>query len=325
MGESDESVSFVLIDDTNKQHQIVALCFCCSLFQSNQHLRSILQPSFFRYIYTAHKQTMQVSGLVLRMALATMVASIYRPSEAFAPARVPGVPTALAAESEESSATALMENIPDLDELKSAPFMKQVGYGADMTEALTALGDDSSVADKLKDSLQAQLSHSDGIRGFMVSYLTGSYESSTKEDGGIDAAEMIAKEQDPQILLETVSGLLNAGNKEDSKDLVSLMCMNVVMPIAMITMHTDPALSEASRLTAARGIRLLGSVVNGSILENLQAIASAANASSDSASDDKLVTYWTEFFAKWGYEEAQKKDIAAAVEELLSKSSQEAQ
>lgn len=271
--------------------------------------------------YNIHKSTMQVSGFVLRIVLATVAASLYKPAEAFAPARVgTGFPTALAAESEESPISALVENIPDLDELKSAPFMKQVGYGADMTEALTALGNDSQdpVAQQLKDSLEAQLSHSDGIRGFMVSYLTGSYESSTKEDGGIDAAEMIAKEQDPQILLETVSGLLNADQNED---LVSLMCMNVVMPIAMITMHKDPALSEASRLTAARGIRLLGSVVNASILENLRAISTAAN----SSSDDKLVEYWTDFFAKWGYEETQKKDIAAAVEEMISKSSQEAQ
>ena len=263
---------------------------------------------------------MRVSRFLLRIAIAAMVAavSIFDTAEAFLSVRNGhGVPTTLSSGGSEETLATLVENLPDLDELKSAPFMKQVGYGADLTEALTTLDQDKNeFNDILRKSLQAQLSHSDGIRGFMVSYLTGSYESSTNEDGGIDAAQMIATEQDPPILLESLSALLQ---KESAEDLVSLMCMNVVMPIAMITMHQDPALSEASKLTAARGIRLLGSVVNGSIQENLRAIANAASTETAST-DDKLVTYWTDFFAKWGYEEVQKKDIAAAAEELLSKS-----
>ena len=269
-------------------------------------------------------------------------------TNAFCPApsrnRGTGYNYALFSSSGSSDVAGLVENLPSVEDLKSAPFMKQVGYGADMTDALTALekssvdSQEASLSKTLQTSLSAQLSHSDGIRGFMVSYLTGSYEDSTDEDGGIDAAEMIATEQDPKILLETLSGLLSNnsndddddGNSNSNDDLVSLMCMNVIMPIAMITMHQDPALSAASRLTAARGIRLLGSVVNPSISENLSAIqkAAATNDDNDNDNDDDddsksepLVDYWTNFFAKWGYEEAQRKDIAAATEEMLSKSS----
>ena len=212
--------------------------------------------------------------------------------------------------------------------------MKQVQYGSDLTEALTALGEstnDDGVAETLRTSLSAQLSHSEGIRGFMVSYLTGSYESSTNEDdGSIDAAAMVATEQDPRVLLETLHGLVAeeaASSNED--ELVPLMCMNVVMPIAMITMHQDPALSEASRLTAARGIRLLGSVVgaSASINANLEAIAEVATTEWTGATepeienDAPLIRYWKAFFVKWGYEDPQRKDIAAAVTELLSKAS----
>lgn len=238
--------------------------------------------------------------------------------------------------SNNSNAATLVENLPSVEELNTAPFMKQVSYGSDMTDALTAHhnSDDSNDSDgdsnTLRAALSAQLSHSDGIRGFMVAYLTGSYESSTDDSGGIDASQVANTETDPTVLLETIHGLLAADQKED--ELVPLMCMNVVMPIAMITMHQDPALSAASKLTAARGIRLLGSVMeaSGSIKENLSALLEAATKAEPTSDDDddddedekELVKYWTAFFGKWGYEDPQKEDIAATMKELLSKSSE---
>jgi len=210
--------------------------------------------------------------------------------------------------------------------------MKQVGYGSELAVALKKLrGTTEAEQASLRASLEAQLSHSDGIRGFMVAYLTG-----IDSDGDSDSANGIADETDPEILLETLHGLLASPSNSD--DLVSLMCMNVVMPVAMITMHQDPALSEASRMTAARGGRLLASVFGASpsIRSNASAIRAAANggsgdtnkdsdSDSDSASDNdvdpKLVDYWTEFFGKWGYQDAQTKDIAATMNELLESSS----
>jgi hypothetical protein len=49
--------------------------------------------------------------------------------------------------------------------------MKQVQHGAELTNALRGNPNDLSSQD-LKELIQAQLSHSDGIRGFMVAYLT---------------------------------------------------------------------------------------------------------------------------------------------------------
>eukprot|EP00534_Pseudo-nitzschia_fraudulenta_P002915 CAMPEP_0201117098 /NCGR_PEP_ID=MMETSP0850-20130426/1176_1 /ASSEMBLY_ACC=CAM_ASM_000622 /TAXON_ID=183588 /ORGANISM="Pseudo-nitzschia fraudulenta, Strain WWA7" /LENGTH=234 /DNA_ID=CAMNT_0047381339 /DNA_START=199 /DNA_END=903 /DNA_ORIENTATION=+ len=223
-------------------------------------------------------------------------------------------------------------DLPSIEELSSAPFMKQVQYGSDMTDLLRStsdgVDDDDGNNEAIKASLAAQLSHSDGIRGFMVAYLTGSYESSTSEDGSIDAGEMMETETDPRVLLETLHGLLAKQESESGDDLVSLMCMNVVMPVAMITMHEDPALSEASKLTAARGARLLGSFVSSSasIRSNAEAILEAASVSETSNNESgdetkRLVAYWTKFFGKWGYGDAQKEDIGATMKELLSTAS----
>lgn len=232
-----------------------------------------------------------------------------------------------------SSATSFLENLPDVKELSTSPFMKQVQYGTEMTTALhtmstttssTTLDDeDDEVYDKMKESLEAQLSHSDGIRGFMVAYLTGEYQT-TDEDGSIDATDMIENETDPQILLETLHGLLLNSDSTKNEELVSLMCMNVVMPVAMISMHKEPALSAASRLTAARGARLLGSMISSSasIQSNVEALLEAATTNSTKDSDDeKLIEYWKIFFVKWGYEDQQKEDIAATMKKLLSSSS----
>ena len=219
-----------------------------------------------------------------------------------------------------SRAATLLDNLPDVEQLSTAPFMKQVQYGSEMTTALQSMTDDDETT-KMKASLEAQLSHSDGIRGFMVAYLTG-----TNSNIGVE------EEIDPKILLETLHGLLTTSTTSDTSgtvqqidDLVSLMFMNVVMPVAMITMHQDPALSEASRMTAARGGRLLASVFESSpsIRSNARALyEAAAEESNDSdTSDPKLISYWKEFFGKWGYEVAQTKDIAATMQELLSSSS----
>mmetsp|Transcript_22150 Transcript_22150/g.52670 ORF Transcript_22150/g.52670 Transcript_22150/m.52670 type:complete len:298 (+) Transcript_22150:118-1011(+) len=294
-----------------------------------------------------------LSGVISRFAVAILAGTAIR-IDAFAPrsssssslsGRAPvSVSVSSASSGGEASSplvATLVENLPTVEELRTAPFMKQVQYGSDLTEALTALGeptdddddDDDGSAETLRASLSAQLSHSDGIRGFMVSYLTGSYESSTNEDdGSIDAAAMVASERDPRVLLETLLGLIaeEAADSKEDEELVPLMCMNVVMPIAMITKHQDLALSEASRLTAARGIRLLGGVIGASdsVTANLEALAEVATTEwtdpeAGAETDAPLIRYWKAFFVKWGYEDPQRKDIAAAVTELLSKASQQ--
>lgn len=65
---------------------------------------------------------------------------------------------------------------PFSQQLKSDPFMKQVQHGTDLSAAMQQ---DPSNAD-IYERIKVQLSHSDGIRGFMVPYLTATEEGNTE-------------------------------------------------------------------------------------------------------------------------------------------------
>ena len=82
--------------------------------------------------------------------------------------------------------------------------MQQVQHGFELTAALQ----NSDASPVLKDSITAQLSHSDGIRGFMVSYLTA--EGNTVADAN----------EIPQVLLDAL--LEQAEQNPD--DLIPLAC-----------------------------------------------------------------------------------------------------
>jgi len=111
--------------------------------------------------------------------------------------------------------------------------MNQVNYASEIVPLLEQETDEKL----LTDMISAQLSHSNGIRGFFVSYLTG---------GDVSVAD---DENMPQPLRTAIAQNLNANKKE----LISLSCMNVIMPTGMITMHTDEEMSKNSAKTAARG------------------------------------------------------------------------
>ena len=163
--------------------------------------------------------------------------------------------------------------------------MKQVGHSESIVQHL----DDENIQERL----EAMLSHSDGIRGFFVTYLTLQQPSAGIPDS-----------------------LLKAMNTVDEKELVPLACMNVVMPTAMITMHQDAELSDQSRTTAERGLAVLLALSDKALVQrNVRAIAAVAEGRVDA--DIELVEYWTTFFEKWGYQELQKRDIAQAMKALL--------
>ena len=117
---------------------------------------------------------------------------------------------------------ATSSSLPSMDQLLNDPFMKQVQYGSLLTEELMRLEkntrfnheevDDASrrsaaaSAAALCESIQAQLSHSEGIRGFMVSYLTADDDNDEEEDTSpipdilLDALKRQA-EKDPSQLI----------------------------------------------------------------------------------------------------------------------------
>jgi hypothetical protein len=209
-----------------------------------------------------------------------------------------------------SSSSSSRWSLPDLQALSTAPFVQQVQYGMELTDLLhtNEAGNDK----ELKESLMAQLSHSDGIRGFMVAYLSGS--SDDVNDDSI-----------PLILLEALQDQFRSQENADS--LVSLLCMNVVMPTAMITMHQDAEQSANSARTARKGRTVLKAVMEESpgFVENLRAIQTVAHRvhNGDDTQqlgdeEDALVMKWTEFFAKWGYERQQARDIEEAMNQLLA-------
>ena len=174
--------------------------------------------------------------------------------------------------------------------------MKQVGHAGSLVEMLQDKGENDQ--GELEKMLVSQLSHSDGIRGFFVTYLTG--ETSPADQ--------------PTVPLP----LQNAMSQVDPKELVPLACMNVIMPTAMVTMHQDPKLSEQSKLTAERGTKILASLRDiPFVQENCKAILAVATDSPQPNLDKKLGDYWVDFFEKWGYKDEQKRDIAKAMSEIL--------
>jgi hypothetical protein len=178
--------------------------------------------------------------------------------------------------------------------------MKQVSYA----EAIVPLLADSSNEHMCVERIQAQLGHSDGIRGFFVTYLT-----MMGDDTPADQANV------PPALLTAMQGVVN------EKELVSLACMNVIMPTGMITMHQDEELSQQSQITAERGVRLLRALRDkAKVKEECEAILAVASGSQDivSSGHSTKVAFWQDFFIKWGYGDIQKRDIAQAVQSVLS-------
>ena len=181
--------------------------------------------------------------------------------------------------------------LPSIEQLSNDPFMKQVGHASDIIPMLSM-----EENDELLIMLEAQLSHSDGIRGFFVCYLTG--EGTTVADA-------------PHIPPPLASALKSVPGQ---KDLISLASMNVIMPTAMSTMHTDKMLQDSSARTARRAIKVLNYLANvypDEVNSTCHAIVAAADAAE--SSDDIQVTSWQNFFDNYGYEDQQRRDIRLTI------------
>jgi len=123
-------------------------------------------------------------------------------------------------------------NLPTVEQLLKDPFMKQVQYGSLLTEELIRFENNNNNNNKtnededeesirqqqqlLSESIQAQLSHPQGIRGFMVSYLT-SNENDENENDDDDSTK---KTTIPKILLDA----LKSQAEINPDDLIPLAC-----------------------------------------------------------------------------------------------------
>ena len=64
--------------------------------------------------------------------------------------------------------------------------------------------------------------------------------------------------------------------------------MNVIMPVAMTSMHTDPVLSANSGKTAKRGIKILKAILDKpGTVEQCQAIYNVAKGDIENVDNDK--------------------------------------
>ena len=214
--------------------------------------------------------------------------------------------------------------IPSMEQLRTDSFMKQVQHAEFITGLIQE--DNGRETDVLMNRLRAQLSHPDGIRGFMVTYLT------TSTDDSNDSITI------PPALIKAIIEQIDPIS--DKNELISLMCMNVIMPTGMITMQPNEELSQQSAATAKRATLLLKQVldlgiassdnenkkIRSAIISQCHAILAVAteashpnvDGSSISTDEDKLQTFWRTFFQKWGYQSQQQSDIAVAMRTVLS-------
>jgi len=232
-------------------------------------------------------------------------------------------------EDDSSSSSASLMGIPTVEQLARDPFLKQVQYAEFMVGLLEE--DAGRQTDVVMRRLRAQLSHADGIRGFMVTYLTQPPHDKNVNEPSSSSSKI------PPALLQAILEVVDP--VDDRNEMINLMCLNVIMPTAMVTLHKDPELSMQSAWTAARALNLLTQVLDASGRDSplRQAVTQQCNAilkmasrgevlkveggddgGGGGGSSDALELYWSKVFDQWGYKEAQLSDIANAVRMVLS-------
>lgn len=191
-------------------------------------------------------------------------------------------------------------------------------------ENLERMKDIANSQHQLEELLTAQLSHQDGIRGFFVAYLTG--EGDTTAD------------------MEQVPALLQDAMKQSNLEhLTYSLCMNLIVPTAMIYVHDKEytastmtkssssssvyksPLAQNSAIVATRTKRIM-STLKGSInmVKNWEAIIVAANKNSttqlpfETPQSSKLVQFWEGVFDLCDYSIEQKQRIVDEFMDITS-------
>eukprot|EP00930_Biecheleria_cincta_P073922 TRINITY_DN61181_c0_g1_i1.p1 TRINITY_DN61181_c0_g1~~TRINITY_DN61181_c0_g1_i1.p1 ORF type:complete len:282 (+),score=66.88 TRINITY_DN61181_c0_g1_i1:39-848(+) len=186
-----------------------------------------------------------------------------------------------------------------VDQVRGAGFMESATYAGSLCRAL----ENGQEGEEISERLRAMLSHSDGARGFFVTYLTD------------PTLETIADASDGLPML--VSDALKAS---DMSTVAPLAVMNVAMPTATALSHKasgDETSAQNSARTARRGGRVLqllaaDSVTLPIVTEKLKACLLAVEAwPEDGNGVDKE---WATFLRRWKYDAAQ----VAAIREALA-------
>lgn len=197
----------------------------------------------------------------------------------------------------------VLSALPTANDVSSDDFMKQLGHASQIIPLLHPQdGDELLTEDEsasLLELLSRQLGHSDGIRGFFAVYLT--------------SPESLVDEDVPSLLADAV-------RSADTKVMVPLACMNVIMPTAMSSVHKDAELIESASKTASSGKKILRLLKgNEDVVRNCKAISRVCQGAKGGLTEngaEDLIEYWERFFVNYKYEEQQRSDIALAVSEF---------
>ena len=200
--------------------------------------------------------------------------------------------------------TRLFSTLPPsltVSEVLAADFPRAVKIGELVVKDLHS--QDPATVASVEPYLNAMLSSSDGIRGFMVSYLTSDTHTPPAQ----------------------IHPLLKASlaSSPDAADLISLSLMNFIMPTAMATTYaladkkpadcslesdimagSDASMSATSARTAARGAIVLAEISSlypEQTETQIAAIQRVCEEGIGPFEDDECAKTWAEFAVKWEY------------------------
>ena len=179
---------------------------------------------------------------------------------------------------------------------KTCSFQDALVLGSELCRALED-GDESK-----NGSITAILSHSNGIRGFFVNYLT-------------DESLNFPEKKLPPVIMDA------HGSNSMSRDFLRIIKMNFIMPTAMVVTHAEQnneVALESSEVTARRAATVLWATASVSSTVREEVSAARVAASGDIGNKDPIVEFWKRFYSKWGYGETH----LVSISESLSKGAQ---
>lgn len=190
-----------------------------------------------------------------------------------------------------------------VDDIRNSNFLSSAAYAGSLCRAM----EDGCHGDEYEHRLAAMLEHSDGVRGFFVTYLTDpTFEAIADSPEGLPAA---------------ISSALCASNPEV---VAPLAVMNLAMPTATALRHESEGNSKAaaaSALTARRAARVL-EVLTSPDAASGPATRATLEAALHAAEKDKEDSdpQWTSFYSRWKYDEEQMTAIRASLDAALTSS-----
>eukprot|EP00929_Paragymnodinium_shiwhaense_P091390 TRINITY_DN51363_c0_g2_i1.p1 TRINITY_DN51363_c0_g2~~TRINITY_DN51363_c0_g2_i1.p1 ORF type:complete len:279 (-),score=41.47 TRINITY_DN51363_c0_g2_i1:258-1094(-) len=269
-------------------------------------------PAVYPRMQRTRKAVLLAVGFVLAAASASCFVVPWTPGSASAGSAVTVrashgevAASAAAAQEPQEAVSPLAWSVEDV---RKADFMSSVGYAAALCKSLE---DEPSAEEQeqLGERLTAMLQHSDGSRGFFVSYLTN------------PSLQLIAAER-PSGVPEVIKRALSSS---DAAVTTPLALMNVMMPTATALQHAaagNDAQAASSELTARRASAILDCMIRddaqgSTVLGAVRDVRVEAETYAPGSPDGKTGK-WPAFFKRWGYGDEQMTAVRQALDRILA-------